>query len=94
MVGNLMNERLIFVFLKQIYFSNLSGRSAPIPDDSRPPVSLQQINSFYKSIVLWLNIGNNHYYNCLCFRHTITCLEGGLQFPENKYTQICNHLEE
>lgn len=53
MVGNFMSERLIFFFLKQIYFSNLSGRSAPIPDDSRPPVSLPQMTSFYKSIVLW-----------------------------------------
>lgn len=35
-----------------------------------------------------------YYCNCFCFRHTIPCLEGGLQFPENKYTQICNHLEE
>lgn len=52
-----MKERLIFFFLKQIYFSSLSWRSAPIPGDSRPPVSLPQINSFYKSIVLWLNIG-------------------------------------
>lgn len=53
MVENFMNERLIFFFLKQIYFSNLSGRSAPMPDDSQPPVSLRQMNSFYKSTVFW-----------------------------------------